>query len=492
MKLYELTLPLIRDGLTAGDFSSRELVASFLDRTESVEPSVRAFVSLRERGELLAEADAADDLRSSGGRGPLLGIPVAVKDNISTKGLATTAGSRMLEDYVPPYDATAVARLRAAGAIVVGKTNLDEFGMGSSNENSAFGVTRNPWDTGRVPGGSSGGSAAAVAAGEVPLALGSDTGGSVRQPASFCGVVGAKPTYGRVSRYGLIAFASSLDVIGVLSRDAAGAAALLGAVAGVDPRDGTSSSERVPDFTASGGLAGTRIGVPRECFAEGLGPEVAASVEDAIGLLGELGASVEPVSLPHVRYGVPAYYLVADSEASSNLARYDGVTCGRRAEGAGDIEELYVASRSSGFGAEVKRRIMLGTYALSAGYYDEHYLKAQKVRTLIARDFERAFGAVDALVSPTAPSTAFALGERVGDPLAMYLSDVYTVPASLAGLAALSVPCGLDSLGLPVGMQVIVDKFNEPLMFRIAREYERAAGLPLPLPDVAAPHGESP
>jgi aspartyl-tRNA(Asn)/glutamyl-tRNA(Gln) amidotransferase subunit A len=485
MRLHELAFAAVREGLAAGEFTSRDLVDSALERMERVEPVVNAFVSVRDRDELLAEADAADSRRARGEDHPLLGVPVAVKDNIVTAGLATTAGSRILEGYVPPYDATAVARLRAAGAVIVGKTNLDEFAMGSSTETSAHGPVRNPWDRTRVPGGSSGGSAAAVAAGEVPLALGSDTGGSVRQPASFCGVVGAKPTYGRVSRYGLIAFASSLDQIGVFSRDVEGAAALLTVIAGEDPRDGTTAAEPVPDLTAGAdgageGLSGLRIGVPAEYFAKGLDPEVERPVRKAMVALEGLGAEFIDVSIPHLRYGIPAYYLVADAEASSNLARYDGVKYGLRSTGASDIEDLYLSSRSEGFGDEVKRRIMLGTYALSAGYYDDYYLKAQQVRTLISRDFARAFDAVDAIVSPTSPTTAFGLGERADDPIAMYLSDVYTVPANLAGVAAISVPCGTGAEGLPVGMQITVDKFREQVMFRVARAYERAAGFPPP------------
>ena len=479
MKLYELTFSQIHAGLTKGDFSSRELTESVLDRVERVEPAVSAFVTVRDRGDILAEAVVADERRVAGRcQGALCGVPFAVKDNISTRDLATTCSSRMLESYVSPYDATAVARLKEAGAVLVGKTNMDEFAMGSSNENSAFGATRNPWDAGRVPGGSSGGSAAAVAAGEVPLALGSDTGGSVRQPAGFCGVVGVKPTYGRVSRYGLVAFASSLDQIGTMSRDVAGAAALLEAIAGEDPRDSTTAAEPVPRLLADAGvdLKGLAVGVPDEYFADGLDPVVAEKVRDAVEIIGSLGAKVLTISIPHLRFGIAAYYLVADAEASSNLARYDGVRYGHRSDRAEDLEGLYRMSRSEGFGVEVKRRIMLGTYALSAGYYDQYYLKAQKVRTLLAQDFERAFESVDAVVAPTSPTTAFALEERVHDPVSMYLSDVYTVPVNLAGLPAVSVPCGLDSSGLPVGLQITVDKFREPVMFRVARAYERATG----------------
>lgn len=460
-----------------------ELVTSFLDRIERVESSVAAFVTLSPRDAVLDEAASADGARARGTAGPLSGVPVAVKDNISTRGVPTTCGSRMLRDYVPPFDATAVSRLKAAGAIVIGKTNLDEFAMGSSNENSALALTRNPWNTDRVPGGSSGGSAAAVAAREVPLALGSDTGGSVRQPSAFCGVVGVKPTYGRVSRYGLVAFASSLDQIGVISRDVAGAGALVEAISGEDLADSTTAAESVPSLgtTEAGDLSSVSIGVPEECFGEGLDAEVERSVRAAIEVMRDLGASVEPVSMPHLKYGVSTYYLIADAEASANLARYDGVKYGHRADGADDLEELYRLTRG-GFGTEVRRRIMLGTYALSRGFYDRYYLRAQKVRTLIAGDFERAFGMFDAIVTPTSPTTAFPIGERVDDPLRMYLSDVYTVPASLAGITAASIPCGLDDGGLPIGVQIMTDKFREETAFLVAGSYERAAGI-LPAPE---------
>jgi aspartyl-tRNA(Asn)/glutamyl-tRNA(Gln) amidotransferase subunit A len=477
VELCELTYTEVLNGLGKGAFSSRELTASVLDRIDAVEPAIRAFLLIRDRAELLAEADRADAARSNGDRGDLLGLPVAVKDNISTAGMVTTCGSRMLRNYAPPFDATAVSRLKAAGAIVVGKTNLDEFGMGSSNENSAFGPTRNPWDTGRVPGGSSGGSAAAVAACEVPLALGTDTGGSVRQPAALCGVVGVKPTYGRVSRYGLVAFASSLDQIGTLSRDVAGAAAALRAIAGQDPRDATSAdaspleSVRRPDS-----LSGLRVGVPEECFPEGLDPEVERGVRRAIDAMSDLGAVVAATTLPHLAYGIPTYYLVADAEASSNLARFDGVRYGARSERTADSRSQVGASRSEGLGPEVRRRIMLGTYALSAGYYEQFYMKAQKVRTLIALDFERAFERFDILASPTSPTTAFAAGERLDDPVAMYLSDVYTVPASLAGLPAMSVPCGVSSDGLPIGLELMANRFREGQMLEVALALENALG----------------
>jgi aspartyl-tRNA(Asn)/glutamyl-tRNA(Gln) amidotransferase subunit A len=477
VELCELTYSELERGLAAREFSSRELVCSTLDRVESVETEIRAFISVRDRSDLLAEADRADVARAAGERGALLGVPVAVKDNISTRGLTTTCGSRILADYVPPFDATAVSRLRSAGAIVVGKTNLDEFGMGSSNESSAFGPTRNPWDTGRVPGGSSGGSAAAVASGEVPLALGTDTGGSVRQPASLCGVVGVKPTYGRVSRYGLVAFASSLDQIGPLSRDVAGAGALLATIAGHDAMDATSAASAPPVSVAiREDLAGVRVGVPEECEGDGLDPEVRKSVLAAIEQMTELGATVERISLPHLKYGIPAYYLIADAEASSNLARYDGVRFGLREQGGGDARSMTEATRSAGFGAEVKRRIMLGTYALSAGYYDEFYMKAQRVRTLIAEDFSAAFRRYDLLVGPTSPTTAFPTGERLNDPVAMYLSDVFTVPASLAGVAAMSMPCGFSEGGLPIGLQLMAERFRESEMLSAAACLEQVLG----------------
>jgi aspartyl-tRNA(Asn)/glutamyl-tRNA(Gln) amidotransferase subunit A len=478
MEPHALTYTEARRLLVARDLSAVELVRSVLERIESIEPALGALLAVRDRKEALADAARIDRAWTDQGiQPPLSGIPVIVKDNIVVRGLQATAGSRILEGFVPPYDATAVERLRSAGAIVVAKSNLDEFAMGSSNENSAFRATRNPWALDRVPGGSSGGSAAAVAAGMAPLALGSDTGGSVRQPAGFCGAVGVKPSYGRVSRYGLIAFASSLDCIGVIGRDVCGAAVLLGAVAGVDPRDATSADAAVPDYLGSIGsdLQGVRIGVPGEYMGEGLDPEVEAAVRAALARMIELGAAVEDVTLPHAEYAIPTYYIVADAEASSNLARYDGVRYGRRAA-ASDLTEMYERTRNEGLGPEVKRRIMLGTYALSAGYYDEHYLRAQKVRSLIARDFANAFDRVDAIVTPTSPTVAFRIGERVRDPLAMYLSDVYTVSANLAGLASVSVPCGLSGDGLPIGLQIMVGAFREPVMFRIAYAYERAVG----------------
>jgi aspartyl-tRNA(Asn)/glutamyl-tRNA(Gln) amidotransferase subunit A len=405
---------------------------------------------------------------------PLAGLPVALKDNLCTRGMRTTAGSRILDGWTPPYDATVVERLREAGAVLLGKTNLDEFAMGSSTENSAFGPTRNPWDPARVPGGSSGGSAAAVAAGFVPLALGSDTGGSIRQPAGFCGVVGCKPTYGRVSRYGLIAFASSLDQIGPLTRSVADAALLLGVIAGRDARDSTTADIPVPDFLAEldGGVRGLKIGLPREAFGEGLEPDVRSAVTAGADTLRNLGATLEEIALPTIAYTLPTYYLIATSEASTNLARYDGVQYGLRVP-ASDLYGMYTQTRGQGFGAEVKRRIMLGTYALSAGYYEGFFLKAQRVRTLIRRDFEQAFASVDVVLMPTSPTVPFRLGEKTDDPLQMYLADVYTIPVNLAGLPGISVPCGFAH-GLPVGMQLIGRPFDEAAIFRAAEAYERA------------------
>jgi aspartyl-tRNA(Asn)/glutamyl-tRNA(Gln) amidotransferase subunit A len=407
---------------------------------------------------------------------PLAGVPVGIKDVMSTRGVRTTAGSKSLEKYIPPYDATAVARMEAAGALVLGKMNCDEFAMGSSNENSAFHPVRNPRDLNRVPGGSSGGSAAAVAADMAVVTLGSDTGGSIRQPASFCGVVGLMPTYGRVSRYGLIAFASSLDHIGPLARTVKDAAIVLGTIAGRDPMDATSADVPVPDYVAEldKPVPGMKIGVAKEYFGDGLDDEVRQAVEAAIDKLKTLGCEIVPVSLPHTPYAIPTYYLIATAEASSNLARYDGVRYSRRAREVKTLSEMYRRSRDEGFGAEVKRRIMLGTYALSAGYYDAYYLKAQKVRTLLTRDFDEAFGKVDAIVTPTCPTAAFRLGEKSNDPLAMYLADIYTVTADLAGIPGISIPCGETKEKLPIGLQILGKHFDESSILRVAHAYERA------------------
>jgi aspartyl-tRNA(Asn)/glutamyl-tRNA(Gln) amidotransferase subunit A len=474
-ELTDLPLHALCRLLAGGQVSAREVCAAFLDRAEALNPSLHAFLSLRPRQEVLAEAEAVDRDRAAGAAlPPLAGLPVAIKDNLCTAGWETSCASRMLAGYRPPYDATAVARLRQARMVWLGKTNLDEFAMGSSTENSAFGPTRNPWDLTRVPGGSSGGSAAAVAAGMAPAALGSDTGGSIRQPAALCGVVGLKPTYGRVSRYGLVAFASSLDQVGPFGREVADVALLLAAIAGHDPADATSADVPVPDYGDLGeDLSGLRVGVPRELFGDGVDEDVRALVAAALDLLGELGAAVGECSLPHTSYSLDAYYVIAPAEASSNLARYDGVRYGLRVPGE-DYVSQFAATRGAGFGPEVRRRIMLGTYALSAGYYDAYYDRAQRVRTLICRDFAAAFRQFDVLVTPTSPSVAFPLGSRTQDPLLMYAADVCTVPASLAGLPALSVPCGLSN-GLPVGMQVIGPAFAEPTVLRVGHAFEQAA-----------------
>ncbi|MBX5477028.1 MAG: Asp-tRNA(Asn)/Glu-tRNA(Gln) amidotransferase subunit GatA [Clostridia bacterium] len=476
MKLHELTAHELRNRIARREVSATEVARAFLDRREAVEARVQAFISPLDEGDVLAQARAVDEALARGeSAGPLAGVPVALKDNLSTAGMRTTCASRLLADYVPPYDATVVRRLRRAGAVIVGKTNMDEFAMGSSTENSAFFPTRNPWDTRRVPGGSSGGSAAAVAAGEAALALGSDTGGSIRQPAALCGVVGLKPTYGRVSRYGLVAFASSLDQIGPLARDVADAALALTVIAGRDPLDATSAPEPVGDYMAAleRGVRGLRIGAPREMFeAEGIDPVVRDLTVAALETLAELGAAVEECRLPTAGLGLDAYYIVAPAEASSNLARYDGVRYGLRVQG-DDIVDMYERTRGRGFGPEVRRRIMLGTFALSSGYYDAYYKRAQQVRAKIRAEFEQAFQRYDLLASPTSPTVAFALGEKTDDPLAMYASDICTVTANLAGIPAISVPCGFEQ-GLPVGLQLMAPPFQEERLFAAAAAYERA------------------
>jgi aspartyl-tRNA(Asn)/glutamyl-tRNA(Gln) amidotransferase subunit A len=468
----------LRERIAAGGTTAGAVVDAFLARIGAVDGAIGAFVAVDADGARAAAARIDADRRAGRPLGPLAGVPVALKDILATAGLATRCGSRILEPFIPPYDATVVARLRGAGAIVLGKTNMDEFAMGSSTENSAYQVTRNPWDPERVPGGSSGGSAAAVAADEAPIAIGTDTGGSIRQPAALCGVVGMKPTYGRVSRYGLVAFASSLDQAGPFSHSVADCAVVLQAIAGHDPRDSTSSAEPVPDYAAAigQGIRGLRIGVPREYFPDGLDAEVAASVRAAIDQARGLGATVQEVSLPHTEYAIPTYYILATAEASSNLARYDGVRYGRRAAGKNDLAGLYQGTRGEGFGPEVKRRIMLGTYVLSSGYYDAYYLKGQKVRTLIRRDFDDAFRQVDLLVTPTSPSTAFRIGEKVDDPLAMYLSDIFTVTLNLAGLPGLSLPCGVSRAGLPIGLQIVGNHFAEATVLRLAAALEAEIG----------------
>lgn len=463
--------------LARGEASSLETVQACLDQVDAVDSVVKAFLHC-DREDALAQARESDRRRSEGkSLGPLDGIPVALKDIVAVRGQPLTCASRMLESFVSPYDATAVRRLREAGAVLFGRLNMDEFAMGSSTENSAFGRTANPWDPARVPGGSSGGSAAAVAAAETVISLGSDTGGSIRQPAAFCGTVGLKPTYGRISRYGLVAFASSLDQIGPFARCVEDAALFLDAACGHDPLDSTSLPDQETGFLE--GLRGAaerpwRIGVPKEFLAEGLNPEVRASVEAALAFYEKNGCPVEEVSLPHSVHAVPVYYILATAEASSNLARYDGIRYGHRAEGAEDGIDLYYRSRGEGFGEEVKRRIMLGTYVLSSGYYDAYYLRAQKVRTLIRRDFDKAFETVDCLLGPATPTVAFREGEKTDDPLSMYLSDVYTISANLAGLPAMSLPCGLDSAGCPIGLQLIAPALREADMLAVAKRFEDA------------------
>jgi aspartyl-tRNA(Asn)/glutamyl-tRNA(Gln) amidotransferase subunit A len=470
------TLSELREGIASGRLKATDLATSYYARIEQVNPSLNVYLSLtKERA--LAQATKVDAAAAKGDPlGPLAGVPVGIKDVLVMRGAPATAGSKILKGYHPPYDATSVAKLEAAGAVLLGKLNCDEFAMGSSNENSAYGPVRNPVDTGRVPGGSSGGSAAAVASNMAVATLGSDTGGSIRQPASFCGVVGVLPTYGRVSRYGLVAFASSLDRVGPFAANVRDAATLLSVIAGHDPCDATSSPAPVADYAAESdkGAEGLRIGVPAEYFGEGLDPEVRERIENGIESLKAAGCTIEPVSLPHTRYAIPTYYIVATAEASANLARFDGVRYGYRSPSSATLSDMYSHSRDEGFGDEVKRRIMLGTYALSAGYYDAYYLKAQKVRRLLADEFLRTFAEVDAIVTPTAPTPAFKLGEKTGDPLAMYLADIYTVTASLAGICGVTVPCGATKAGLPIGMQVLSTHLNEATAFRVARAVEAA------------------
>ena len=474
--LITLTIDDAQARLAAGSLSSEELTRAVLARIEATEPALHSVITVTP--ELaLEQARAADARRRAGGAGGGLGgVPGASKDIINTKGVRTTAGSRILETFVSPYDATVTRRLADAGAVCVGKANCDEFAMGSSNENSAYGGARNPWDTARVPGGSSGGSASAVAARQCLGALGTDTGGSIRQPASHCGIVGLKPTYGRVSRYGVIAYASSLDQVGPMARSVRDCAHLLGAIAGHDPLDSTSVPRPVPAYAAQldGGVRGLRIGLPKEYFVDGMSAEVSDAVRAAVRHLESLGATVEDVSLPHTQYAVAAYYLIATAEASSNLARYDGTRYGVRVDRGQGLLDTYQQTRGAGFGAEVKRRIMLGTYALSAGYYDAFYLKGQKVRTLIRRDFEQVFARCQAIITPTAPTTAFRVGEKITDPLEMYLSDIFTISVNLAGLPGLSLPCGVDAQGLPIGLQIVGQPFDEETVLRTAYAYEQS------------------
>src|SRR5689334_8343889 len=456
---------------------SRNNVEFAVSAAERLNETLNAFLEIDREGALerAAGIEKQEQNEKSSGEQVLAGVPVAVKDNICVKGMQVSCGSRILGDYHPPYNATVIERLINAGAIVIGKTNCDEFAMGSSNENSAFGPVKNPWDTTRVPGGSSGGSAAAVAAGIVPVALGSDTGGSVRQPASLVGVLGMKPTYGRNSRYGLVAFASSLDQVGIFARDVSLMASTLGVIAGRDNHDATTADVPVPDYTAAldGNLKGARLGFPSALFGKGLDEEVGNAVKSVVDVYRELGAEIVEVDLPHAGYAIAVYYIIATAEASSNLARFDGVRYGFRAEDAPELRQMYRQTREEGFGAEVKRRIMLGTYVLSAGYYDAYYRKAQQVRTLIKNDFLTAFKNCDAIITPTSPTTAFSLGERVDDPLAMYLSDIYTVTANLSGIPGLSVPCGLSSQRLPIGFQLLGPYWSEPTLFKLAHAYQQ-------------------
>lgn len=474
MSLFDLKLQELHSRLAAKELSVQELVDQSLGAIQNVEPKVKAFLRVDEEGARASARVLDEQLAKGGDRGLLFGLPAGIKDNIVTEGLNTTCASRFLENYNPIYDATVVKKLKQAQSVTIGKLNMDEFAMGGSNENSAFHVTKNPWNEAHVPGGSSGGSAAAVAAGEVYFSLGSDTGGSIRQPAAYCGVVGLKPTYGLVSRFGLVAFASSLDQIGPLTKNVEDAAYVLQAIAGHDPQDSTSANVSIPDYISSlsGDVKGLRIAVPKEYIGQGVDPKVKDAVMTALKTLESLGAVWEEVSMPHTEYAVATYYLLASSEASSNLARFDGVRYGVRAADPDNLLDLYVKSRSQGFGAEVKRRIMLGTYALSSGYYDAYYLKAQKVRTLIKKDFDDIFQNYDVIVGPTAPTTAFKIGEQVGDPLTMYLNDILTIPANLAGVPAISVPCGLAD-GMPVGLQIIGKALDEATVLRTAHAFEQ-------------------
>ncbi len=472
----------IRDAVQSGDVSARDVADTALNHIEATDPKLGVFLTI-EPERVLARADEIDRSANKN-KLPLAGVPIAVKDNICTRQLRTTCGSRILENYIPPYSATAIERLERAGAVVIGKVNCDEFAMGSSTENSAYWVTRNPYDLERVSGGSSGGSAVAVAAQMTPLALGSDTGGSIRQPASFCNVMGLKPTYGRISRFGLVAFASSLDCIAPVSNNARDLALLLSIISGRDERDSTSASVPVPDFVSdlSRSVRGMRLGIPKEFFGEGLDREVKSVIEAAIRNAGLLGCELLDVSLPYTEYAIADYYIIAPAEASSNLARYDGVKYGYRINAPQDLLDMYNRSRSNGFGVEVKRRIMIGTYALSSGYYEAYYGRAMRVRTLIKRDYDRAFQKVDALLSPVSPTPAFKIGEKISDPLSMYLSDIYTVTANLAGIPALSIPCGFTGGGLPVGLQVLANQFDEGTLLRFAEAYTQTyqiSALPL-------------
>jgi len=475
MELYELTVHELSERLAKKEASAVEALESVLGRIAAVEPRVGAYLRVT-ADQARVEAQAADEAISRGETKPLLGVPIALKDLFLTRGVATTAGSKILEDFIPPYDATAVARLKEAGAVIVGKLNMDEFAMGNSTEHSAYQLTHNPWDLERVPGGSSGGSAAAIAADECIGALGTDTGGSIRQPAAACGVVGIKPTYGRVSRYGVIAFASSLDQVGAIAKDVKDAAIMLNVIAGHDPLDSTSAPVPVPDYTSALGkdIKGMKIGLPREYFSTGLDPEVEAAVRGAVKTLSDLGAEIGEVDMPHAGHCVACYYIIAPAEAGSNLARYDGVRFGLSDREAQSLIEMFKRTRNAGFGPEVKRRILIGTYTLSAGYYDAYYLKACRVRTLIKQDFDRAFENFDLLAAPVMPSPPIKIGEKTDDPLAMYLLDILTLSLNLAGLPGMSVPCGFTGSGLPVGLQLLAKPFNEPAIFQAAHAFEQA------------------
>jgi len=474
MELYKLTIHELKEKLKKQEISAKELTLDFFKRIERVDKDVHSFITIT-KNDALKQAEEAEKRIINGDNLPLLGIPLAIKDLICIKGARNTCGSKMLSNYIPPYDATVIKKLRESGAVFLGKLNMDEFAMGSSTETSHFGVTRNPWDLKTIPGGSSGGSAAAVAADECAGSLGSDTGGSIRQPAAMCGVVGLKPTYGRVSRFGLVAFASSLDQIGPITKDVTDTAILMNIISGRDPLDSTSADIPVPDFTRSlrNDVKGLKIGIPKEYFVEGMDVEVEKSVKDAIELFKRFGAEIKDVSLPHADYAISTYYVIAPAEASSNLARYDGVKYGYRTNNRENLLGMYKKTRQDGFGTEVKRRIMLGTYALSSGYYDAYYLKAQKVRTLIKKDFDEALKICDILLTPTAPTPAFKIGEKFDNPIQMYLSDIFTISINLAGVPAISIPCGFSNKGLPIGLQIIGKHFDEETLIRAAYTFEQ-------------------
>jgi len=476
LELYNLTIHELSEKLRKKELTSSELTEVFLKRIDAVEIKIKAYITIAKEDAARQAKEADKRLASGRDITPLTGVPISVKDIFCTRGMLTTCASKILNNFVPPYDATVIKKLKDAGAVILGKNNMDEFAMGSSTENSAFVVTKNPWDIERVPGGSSGGSAASVAAGECAASLGTDTGGSIRQPASCCGVVGLKPTYGRVSRYGIVAFASSLDQAGPLTKDIKDCAVLLNTIAGHDPHDATSIEAPVPDYTAGlgKGIKGIRVGIPREYFIKGLDSDVEQAVRDAIEVLKKNGASIVDVSLPHTDYAIAVYYLVATAEASSNLARYDGVKYGYRASNNSNLLEMYCKSRDEGFGPEVKRRIMLGTYALSAGYYEAYYKKASQVRTLIKNDFEEAFKRCDVIITPTSPTPAFKIGEKVADPLTMYLSDIFTISCNLAGIPGLSLPCGFTKENLPIGLQILGKPMDEETVLKIAYSFEQA------------------